>query len=237
MNKLEIENENFLKKTKIEFIKEESEYHINVIINKNKCRFSMKMFFFFSLIFYFAIILFKGDSFYNYEIDSDEIIQKSGTKIFLKIEFVNKFNSFIKLCNNITNLNKINNYSSVKNPKISVILPIYNGGRYLKNSLVSIETQNFKEIEIILIDDCSTDNSISIIEEYMKKDLRIRLIKNIKNRKILYSKSIGALNSNGEYIIELDQDDMFIREDAFQILYSEAKTHGLDLVQMRDFFK
>ena len=116
-------------------------------------------------------------------------------------------------------------------------MPIYNGGRYLKNSLVSIEIQNLKEIEIILIDDCSTDNSISIIEDYMKKDLRIRLIKNIKNRKILYSKSIGALNSNGEYIIELDQDDMFIRENAFQILYSEAKTHGLDLVQMRDFFK
>jgi glycosyltransferase involved in cell wall biosynthesis len=71
----------------------------------------------------------------------------------------------------------------------------------------------------------------------MKKDLRIRLIKNIKNRKILYSKSIGALNSNGEYIIELDQDDMFIRENAFQILYSEAKAQSLDLVQMRDFFK
>ena len=134
-------------------------------------------------------------------------------------------------------LNKLNNYSSFENPKISVIMPIYNGGRYLKNSLVSIEIQNLKEIEIILIDDCSTDNSISIIEDYMKKDLRIRLIKNIKNRKILYSKSIGALNSNGEYIIELDQDDMFIRENAFQILYSEAKTHGLDLVQMRDFFK
>ena len=49
MNKLEIENENFVKKTKIEFIKEESEYHINVIINKNKCRFLMKMLFFFSL--------------------------------------------------------------------------------------------------------------------------------------------------------------------------------------------
>jgi cellulose synthase/poly-beta-1,6-N-acetylglucosamine synthase-like glycosyltransferase len=151
------------------------------------------MFLFFSLIFHFVIILFKGDLFYNYEIYSDEIIQKSGAKNFLKIEFVNKFNSFIKQCNDI-NINKLNNYSSFENPKISVIMPIYNGGRYLKNSLVSIEIQNLKEIEIILIDDCSTDNSISIIEDYMKKDLRIRLIKNIKNRKILYSKFFFILN-------------------------------------------
>ena len=62
------------------------------------------------------------------------------------------------------------------------------------------------------------------------------LIKNDKNKKILYSKSIAALNSKGEYIIELDQDDMFIREDVFQILYSESKVHDLELVQMRDFY-
>ena len=102
-------------------------------------------------------------------------------------------------------------------------------------SLCSIQNQKMKEIEIILIDDLSSDNSIIIIEEYMKKDSRIRLIKNIKNKKILYSKSIAALNSNGEYIIQLDQDDMFIRDDAFNLLYFEAKNKNLELVQMRDF--
>ena len=71
----------------------------------------------------------------------------------------------------------------------------------------------------------------------MEKDKRIRLIKNNKNKKILYSKSIAALNSNGEYIIQLDQDDMFIREDAFNILYLEAKNYNLEIVQMRDFVK
>jgi GT2 family glycosyltransferase len=166
MNTLEIENEDksFLEKIKREFFINERLYYIKDITNIYKCRFLMKFLFFFSLI-----------------------IQKSGTKNFLKIKFVNEFNSFIKLCKDSV-LNKENNYSSFKNPKISVIMPIYNGGRYLKNSLVSIEIQNFKEIEIILIDDCSTDNSITIIEEYMKRDPRIRLIKNIKNRKILYSK-------------------------------------------------
>ena len=116
-------------------------------------------------------------------------------------------------------------------------MPIYNGGKYLYYSLRSIQNQNMKNIEIILIDDYSIDNSIKIIEKYMKEDERIRLIKNNKNKKILYSKSIAALNSNGDYIIELDQDDIFIRDDVMDILYLEAITHDLDLVQMRDFVK
>lgn len=53
----------------------------------------------------------------------------------------------------------------------------------------------------------------------------------------MYSKSIAALNSNGEYIIELDQDDIFIRDNVFQLLYNEAKEYNLDLVQIRDFVK
>ena len=71
----------------------------------------------------------------------------------------------------------------------------------------------------------------------MEEDPRIRLINNDKNRKILYSKSIAALNSKGKYIIELDQDDMFIRNDCFNILYEEAELNDLDLVHIRDFSK
>ena len=104
-------------------------------------------------------------------------------------------------------------------------------------SLRSIQNQRFKDIEIILIDDCSNNNSIRLINKFMNEDLRIRLIKNKKNRKILYSKSIGALNSNGKYILQLDQDDMFIRNDCFNILYLQAETNNLDLVQIRDYSK
>jgi hypothetical protein len=71
----------------------------------------------------------------------------------------------------------------------------------------------------------------------MIEDPRIRLIKNYRNRKILYSKSIAALNSNGEFILELDQDDMFVRGDLFDIIYNESKKYGLELVQFRDFVK
>ena len=93
--------------------------------------------------------------------------------------------------------------------------------------LYSIQNQKIKDIEIIIIEDCSTDNSLAIIEKYMKEDERIRLIKNIENRKILYSKSFAALNSKGKYIIQLDQDDIFIRDDVFDILYYEAENEDL----------
>ena len=56
-----------------------------------------------------------------------------------------------------------------------------------------------KEIEIILVNDCSTDNSLDIIKNYMKYDKRIRLIKNKENRQILYSKSIASLKARGKY--------------------------------------
>jgi hypothetical protein len=69
----------------------------------------------------------------------------------------------------------------------------------------------------------------------MKEDPRIRLIKNEKNRNILYSKSMAALNAKGKYILELDQDDMFISDDAFETLYNLAESKNLDLIQFKDF--
>ena len=158
------------------------------------------------------------------------------TKTFLTQEIINKYNSFIDLCLN-NKLSDSNNYPLLLNPKISVIMPIYKGGKYLYYSLRSIQNQKMKDIEIILIDDNSPDDTLLIVNEYMKKDPRIRLIKNEINRKVLYSKSIGALNAKGKYIIQLDQDDLFIRDDIFDILYSEAENNNLDLVQMRDITK
>ena len=168
------------------------------------------------------------------EEEDDYIIKNE--KYFLKLDIVEKFNSFLKLCKKGELIDNTK-YPLLKNPKISIIIPIYNGGKYLNYSLRTIQNQNLKEVEIIIIDDCSTDDSLNYVERLMKEDPRIRLIKNFKNRKILYSKSIAALNSNGEFILELDQDDMFIREDLFSIIYKESKKYNLDLVQFRDFVK
>ena len=155
---------------------------------------------------------------------------------YLTKEMVDKFNLYINSCANNILVDK-KKYPLIKNPKISAIIPIYNGGKYLHYSLRSIQNQKMKDIEIIIIDDCSTDNSLAIIEKYMKEDERIRLIKNIENREILYSKSFSVLNSKGKYIILLDQDDIFIRDDVFDMLYNEAEKENLDLVHIRDICK
>ena len=167
--------------------------------------------------------------------EENEILIAPNKESYLKINLIRKFNYYIKIC--LKNKLILKNIKIINNPKISIIMPIYNGGKYLYYSLRSIQNQKLKEIEILLIDDCSTDDSIKIIQKYMNEDFRIRLIKNKKNRKILYSKSIGALNSKSKYILELDQDDMFIRNDCFDILYLQAETNNLDLVQIRDYSK
>jgi len=157
-------------------------------------------------------------------------------KTYLTKEIINKFNAFISICLNDQLIDN-NTYPLSPNPKISVIMPLYNGGKYLYYSLRSIQNQKMKDIEIIFIDDNSPDDTIAIVAKYMKEDPRIRLIRNEFNRKILYSKSMAALNSRGKYIIQLDQDDLFIRDDVFDILYSEAENNDFDLVQIRDVTK
>ena len=153
------------------------------------------------------------------------------------IKFKNLLIIIIIICN--LNFNKrIINFINKTNlrghkPKISVIIPIYNGGKYLNYSLRSVQNQKMKDIEIIIIDDNSNDDSLKIIKNYMKEDKRIRLIKNQENRKILFCKSLAALNSKGKYILELDQDDMFIKNDAFNFLYNESEKYNLDLLHFK----
>ena len=196
---------------------------------------------YFFIIINFYIILNSYKYYYN-EIknlrisSSDEtIIMKRDKKLrfYLTSKMVRKYNSYIKKCLKNNDKYTIPIYTK---PKITAIIPLFNAESYLKYSLTSIQNQNMKEIEIILIDDCSKDNTNIEVKKYMKKDKRIRLIKNKKNRQILYSKSIAALNANAKYIIQLDQDDMFIREDLFDILYNEAELNQLDLLQFRDLY-
>ena len=120
-----------------------------------------------------------------------------------------------------------------REPKISVIIPIYNGEKYIHYSLGSVLNQTLKDIEVIIVEDNSNDDSLKIIKNYMEKDERIILIRNRENRKILFCKSIGVLNSKGKYIFVLDQDDMLIRDDAFDLLYNECEKNDLDLINFK----
>ena len=157
-------------------------------------------------------------------------------KTFLAPNIIKKFNQYIDICIKGKLLDN-NTHTLSKDPKISVVMPLYKGGKYLHYSLRSIQNQKMKDIEIILIDDNSRDNTPLLIENYMKEDPRIKFIKNEVNRKVLYSKSMATLNSKGKYIIQLDQDDIFIRDDLFDFLYEEAEKNNLDLIQFRDITK
>ena len=157
-------------------------------------------------------------------------------KTFLAPNIIKKFNQYIDICIKGKLLDN-NTYTLSKDPKISVVMPLYKGGKYLHYSLRSIQNQKMKDIEIILIDDNSLDITPLLIENYMKEDPRIKFIKNEVNRKVLYSKSMATLNSKGKYIIQLDQDDIFIRDDLFDFLYEEAEKNNLDLIQFRDITK
>ena len=103
------------------------------------------------------------------------------------------------------------------NPKITIVISVYNGEAFIKSAILSIQNQNFKDIEIIIVDDCSSDNSIYLIKELMKKDTRIVLYQNEINKGKLYSKTFGILKAKGKYVMILEQDDLYVRVLLFQI--------------------
>lgn len=116
------------------------------------------------------------------------------------------------------------------NPKVTVIIPVYNCQNSIKQVIRSIQNQKMINIEIILVNDKSNDDSITIIQNIQKTDRRIKLINNKKNMGILYSRCIGALKAKGKYIFPLDNDDMFFDDDVLNIVYEEAYNFNYDIV-------
>ena len=110
-------------------------------------------------------------------------------------------------------------FKKSENPKISIIITVYNGEGYLKTSLLSIQNQDFKDVEILMVDDCSKDNSVNLIKELMIKEHRIVLYQNEENKGMLYTKTKGVLLAKGKYVLILDMDDIYVQRDAFSTLY------------------
>ena len=113
-------------------------------------------------------------------------------------------------------------------PKISVIIPVYNTEKYLRECLDSALGQTFKDIEVICVNDGSTDGSSQILEEYTAKDSRIFLIHQ-KNLGVSVARNVGLELARAEYILFLDSDDCF-RPELCQKVYDKATEDNLDLV-------
>ena len=113
--------------------------------------------------------------------------------------------------------------------KISIIIPVYNTEKYLKQCIESCIDQTLQDIEIILVDDCSTDSSWQIEEEYAKKDKRIKIFRQEKNMRQGAARNRGLKESCGEYRWFVDSDD-YINWEACQLLYDTAKKNDVQIL-------
>ena len=114
-------------------------------------------------------------------------------------------------------------------PKVSVIIPIYNVEKYLRECLDSVVNQTLKDIEIICINDGSTDNSLAILEEYASKDSRIILL-NQENQGQGVARNNGIKISKGEYTAFIDPDD-WVELDYLEIAYKSFLDKKVDIIQ------
>lgn len=94
-------------------------------------------------------------------------------------------------------------------PKVSIILPTFNGEQFLSNSIESIISQTYKDWELIIVNDCSTDNTANIINHYIQKDTRIKVITNKENKKLPASLNIGFEQASGEYYTWTSDDNEY----------------------------
>lgn len=113
--------------------------------------------------------------------------------------------------------------------EISIIVPVYNVEKYLKECLDSILRQTFRDYEIICINDCSTDNSLQVLKEYEKEHMEIKVINNPINKGLSYSRNIGLEIAKGKYIAFVDSDDYLI-VNALEILHKEAEEKELEIL-------
>ena len=146
---------------------------------------------------------------------------------------IQKIENYFKFCNDFKS-KKIRTFKKMKKPEVSIISPLYNRERYILRILRSIQYQTFHNIEIILVDDNSIDNSVQLIEELQQIDQRILLIKNKKTKGTFVTRNIGVQYSSGKYIIIPDPDDI-ISKDIVRTCYLYAEKFKYELIRFNSY--
>lgn len=117
---------------------------------------------------------------------------------------------------------------------VSIVTPVYNSEKFISETIDSIQNQTYKHWELILVDDCSSDNSYDIISKYIKYDKRIRYIKLEKNSGAAVSRNTGIKNARGRFIAFLDSDDIWLPEKLEkQLKYMLDKKIGFTFTSYR----
>lgn len=113
--------------------------------------------------------------------------------------------------------------------KISIIITAYNVGKYIERAVKSVLSQTYKDIEVVIVEDCSTDNTKDIIEQLAKEDDRIKIIYHEKNKGAGWGRRDGIEASTGDYFITVDGDD-WLDEDFIECLIKKAEETNADVV-------
>jgi glycosyltransferase involved in cell wall biosynthesis len=120
-----------------------------------------------------------------------------------------------------------------ENPKISIIIPMYNEAKNAKSVIRSIQNQSLQDFEIVCVNDNSNDDTLSVLEQLQEEDPRIMILTNKSNRGVIYNRIFGALKSKGEYVTFLDADDglcnINILEKSYNIA-TEEKGEKIDII-------
>ena len=164
-------------------------------------------------------------------IDYNTFLKESYESIDLA--YINSLN-FVKSCESrdLIHFESSIDYN-LTNPKISVVIPLFNCEKYILRAIKSIQLQNLSNFEIILIDDKSEDNTLNLLSIIQKEDQRIKIIRNQKNMGILYTRSIGVLMSKGKYLFNLDNDDLFMNNDIFDTITKLSDKGNFDIVEFK----
>ena len=113
-------------------------------------------------------------------------------------------------------------FKQSENPKISIIIPMYNEEKNVLSIIRSIQNQNLQDIEIVCVNDNSKDKTLSILKQLKEEDPRITIITNKSNRGVIYNRIYGALESKGEYITFVDADDGLCNPEILEKAYDVA---------------
>ena len=116
---------------------------------------------------------------------------------------------------------------------ISVILPAYNTGPYITQCLRSILRQTYRDLEVIVVNDASTDESLTVAREFEKSDKRVKVINLLVNKGVEQVRMIGLKEAKGEYVMFVDSDDWLCGRDTLEAMHKKMEETGADYVEVR----
>ena len=112
-------------------------------------------------------------------------------------------------------------------PVVSVVMPAYNAATYLPNTVQSVLEQSFKDLELLIVDDASSDHTFEVVEKLSATDSRITYIKLDENQGVANARNVGVQHSRGEYVAFLDSDDIWL-PDKLKIQLTFMQQHQVD---------